>query len=112
MRGACQKSRAGRRFRGKRCRSSLLLRLSALGTTLGPCTDTSSPRLTVRTSGEPAGSGVLSTTLRRSGQVGGRPETPVVAGRIKDEDIALVRERSAIVDVVGAQVGLRNAGGG
>ena len=35
-----------------------------------------------------------------------------MAGRIKDEDIALVRERSAIADVVGAQVGLRNAGGG
>jgi DNA primase len=35
-----------------------------------------------------------------------------VAGRIKDEDIALVRERSGIADVVGAQVGLRNAGGG
>jgi DNA primase len=35
-----------------------------------------------------------------------------VAGRIKDEDIALVRERSAIADVVGAQVALRNAGGG
>jgi DNA primase len=35
-----------------------------------------------------------------------------VAGRIKDEDIALVRERSAIADVVGAMVGLRNAGGG
>jgi DNA primase len=36
----------------------------------------------------------------------------VAAGRIRDEDIALVRERSAIADVVGAQVGLRNAGGG
>ncbi|HEY2833817.1 MAG TPA: DNA primase [Sporichthyaceae bacterium] len=35
-----------------------------------------------------------------------------MAGRIKDEDIALVRERSAIADVVGARVGLRNAGGG
>jgi DNA primase len=35
-----------------------------------------------------------------------------VAGRIKDEDIALVRERSRIEDVIGAQVGLRNAGGG
>ncbi len=35
-----------------------------------------------------------------------------MAGRIKDEDIALVRERSRIEDVIGAQVGLRNAGGG
>ncbi|HEX3826922.1 MAG TPA: DNA primase [Sporichthyaceae bacterium] len=36
----------------------------------------------------------------------------MATGRIRDEDIALVRERSAIADVVGAQVGLRNAGGG
>ena len=35
-----------------------------------------------------------------------------MAGRIKDEDIALVREKSQIADVVGAVVGLRNAGGG
>ncbi|MGQ0625719.1 MAG: DNA primase [Sporichthyaceae bacterium] len=35
-----------------------------------------------------------------------------MAGRIKDEDIAAVRERSRIEDVVGAQVGLRSAGGG
>ncbi len=35
-----------------------------------------------------------------------------MAGRIKDEDIALVRERSRIEDVIGAQVGLRPAGGG
>jgi DNA primase len=35
-----------------------------------------------------------------------------VAGRIKDEDIALVRERSKIEDVIGSQVGLRSAGGG
>ncbi len=35
-----------------------------------------------------------------------------MAGRIKDEDIALVRDRSRIEDVVGASVGLRNAGGG
>ena len=33
-------------------------------------------------------------------------------GRIRDEDIALVRERSAIADVVGERVTLRNAGGG
>ena len=33
-------------------------------------------------------------------------------GRIKQEDIALVRERSPIADVIGDQVQLRNAGGG
>ena len=35
-----------------------------------------------------------------------------MAGRINDEDIAAVRERSRIDDVVGAYVALRNAGGG
>jgi DNA primase len=35
-----------------------------------------------------------------------------VPGRIRDEDIALVRERSPIADVVGERVTLRNAGGG
>jgi DNA primase len=35
-----------------------------------------------------------------------------VAGRIRDEDIALVRERSPIEAVVGEYVQLRNAGGG
>jgi len=35
-----------------------------------------------------------------------------VAGRINDEDIAAVRERSRIDDVVGSYVALRNAGGG
>jgi DNA primase len=35
-----------------------------------------------------------------------------VAGRIRDEDIARVRELSPIADVVGEQVTLRNAGGG
>jgi DNA primase len=35
-----------------------------------------------------------------------------VAGRIRDEDIALVREKSQIGDVIGEQVQLRNAGGG
>jgi DNA primase len=34
-----------------------------------------------------------------------------VAGRIRDEDIALVRERTSIVDVVSERVTLRNAGG-
>ncbi|WP_375474616.1 DNA primase [uncultured Jatrophihabitans sp.] len=35
-----------------------------------------------------------------------------MAGRIRDEDIALVREKSPIADVIGEQVQLRNAGGG
>ncbi|SHN25282.1 DNA primase [Cryptosporangium aurantiacum] len=35
-----------------------------------------------------------------------------MAGRIRDSDIALVRERSAIVDVIGERVTLRPAGGG
>ncbi len=35
-----------------------------------------------------------------------------MAGRIKDEDIALVREKSPIDDVIGEHVQLRNAGGG
>ncbi|MFF5213428.1 DNA primase [Streptosporangium sp. NPDC000396] len=35
-----------------------------------------------------------------------------MAGRISDEDIALVRERSPIADIVGEHIQLRNAGGG
>ena len=35
-----------------------------------------------------------------------------MAGRIRDEDIALVRERTSIVDVISEQVTLRPAGGG
>ncbi|GAB2458473.1 DNA primase [Jatrophihabitans fulvus] len=35
-----------------------------------------------------------------------------MAGRIKDEDIALVREKSPIDEVIGEHVPLRNAGGG
>ena len=35
-----------------------------------------------------------------------------MAGRINEEDIALVRERARIDDVVGSHVALRNAGGG
>src|SRR5690348_17689473 len=35
-----------------------------------------------------------------------------VAGRIRDEDIAVVRERSPIDEVVGEYLQLRNAGGG
>ena len=38
--------------------------------------------------------------------------THTVAGRINDEDIAAVRERARIDDVVGSYVMLRNAGGG
>ena len=34
-----------------------------------------------------------------------------MAGRIRDEDIALIRERTSIVDVVSERVTLRNAGG-
>ncbi|MBV1856117.1 DNA primase [Catellatospora tritici] len=36
----------------------------------------------------------------------------MAGGRVRDEDIALVRERSSIVDVAGEQVTLKNAGGG
>src|SRR5215216_7454933 len=35
-----------------------------------------------------------------------------MAGRIRDEDIALVRERTSIVDVISEQVTLKPAGGG
>ncbi|HSF26055.1 MAG TPA: CHC2 zinc finger domain-containing protein, partial [Actinomycetes bacterium] len=35
-----------------------------------------------------------------------------MAGRIKDEDVALVKERVNIADVVAEHVTLRNAGGG
>ena len=35
-----------------------------------------------------------------------------MAGRIRDEDIALVREKSPIADVIGEHVQLRNSGGG
>ena len=35
-----------------------------------------------------------------------------MAGRIKDEDVALVRERASIAEVVSEHVALRNAGGG
>jgi DNA primase len=35
-----------------------------------------------------------------------------VAGRVKDEDIALVRDRTSIVDVISETVTLRSAGGG
>ena len=35
-----------------------------------------------------------------------------MAGRIRDEDIALVRERTSIVDVISEHVTLKSAGGG
>ncbi|MGH3156941.1 MAG: CHC2 zinc finger domain-containing protein, partial [Streptosporangiaceae bacterium] len=35
-----------------------------------------------------------------------------MAGRIRDEDVATVRERSPIADVVGEYLQLRNAAGG
>ena len=35
-----------------------------------------------------------------------------VAGRVKDEDIALVRDRTSIADIIGESVTLRSAGGG
>ena len=35
-----------------------------------------------------------------------------MAGRIRDEDIAMVREQSPIADVIGEYLQLRNAGGG
>jgi DNA primase len=40
------------------------------------------------------------------------PRLRLVAGRIRDEDIAAVREKSPIADVIGEHVQLRNAGGG
>ena len=39
-------------------------------------------------------------------------EVAVMAGRIRDEDIALVRERTAIADVISEVVTLKSAGGG
>ncbi|GLW21383.1 DNA primase [Microbispora amethystogenes] len=48
----------------------------------------------------------LSEASTRLASVAGR------SGRISDEDIALVRERSPIADVVGEHIQLRNAGGG
>jgi DNA primase len=40
------------------------------------------------------------------------PRLAGVPGRVRDEDVALVREQSAIADVIGEYVQLRNAGGG
>src|SRR5262249_53914552 len=48
-----------------------------------------------------------------SSMSGARLGLPLVAGgRIRDEDIALVRERSSIVDIASEQVTLKPAGGG
>src|SRR4051812_28064490 len=44
--------------------------------------------------------------------VGARREGQGMAGRIRDEDIALVRERTSIVDVISERVTLRSAGTG
>ncbi|GAB3137384.1 DNA primase [Microbispora hainanensis] len=52
------------------------------------------------------GASGLSGAGSRLASVAGR------SGRISDEDIALVRERSPIADVVGEHIQLRNAGGG
>ena len=46
------------------------------------------------------------------GDFADRPRLGLVPGRIRDEDIALVREKSPIADVIGEHVQLRNAGGG
>ncbi|GIH47511.1 DNA primase [Microbispora rosea subsp. rosea] len=59
----------------------------------------------------------MSSTIRgeASGLSGAGSRLASVAGRsgrISDEDIALVRERSPIADVVGEHIQLRNAGGG
>src|SRR5689334_15726544 len=41
-----------------------------------------------------------------------RPRLDGMPGRIHDEDVAAVRDRSAIAEVIGEYVQLRNAGGG
>ncbi len=67
----------------------------------------------------PAGIGrhapVSRPDCRRAGldsRRGGRERRWMMAGRIRDEDIAAVRERSPIDEVVGEYLQLRNAGGG
>src|SRR3984885_14455842 len=57
---------------------------------------------------QPSGAGARLTATGSSGEQRRVP----VAGRIRDEDIALVREKSAIDEVVGEYLQLRNAGGG
>src|SRR5215475_9273771 len=48
----------------------------------------------------------------RAGWSGHETEADGVAGKIRDEDIALVRERTSIVDVISERVTLKSAGGG
>ena len=50
------------------------------------------------------------TRLAATGELGNQGVR--VAGRIRDEDIALVREQSPIAEVIGEYLQLRNAGGG
>ena len=59
----------------------------------------------------PRGRAGRGTRLARDGQDEGA-EGADVPGRIRDEDIALVRERSAVDEVIGEHLQLRNAGGG
>src|ERR1051326_2268982 len=54
----------------------------------------------------------MSAAGTRLAASGCRTRRGTVAGRIRDEDIALVRERSPIDEVVGEYLQLRNAGGG
>src|SRR5581483_10892188 len=54
----------------------------------------------------------MSAAGTRLAPTGCRTRRWTVAGRIRDEDIALVRERSPIEDVVGEYLQLKNAGGG
>ncbi len=57
---------------------------------------------------------VFQTSPARPGQARRRPARRLrnVAGRIREEDIAEVREKARIDDVVSSYVTLRNAGGG
>src|ERR1700756_4569019 len=54
----------------------------------------------------------MSVARTRLAPSGCRRRRWTVAGRIRDEDIAAVRERSPIDEVVGEYLQLRNAGGG
>ena len=57
----------------------------------------------------PCGGGVVETRRRRWARA---RRLPVVAGRIRDDDIAEVREKARIDDVVSQYVTLKRAGGG
>src|SRR5579864_9815889 len=54
----------------------------------------------------------MSVAKTRLAPSGCRRRRWTVAGRIRDEDIAAIRERSPIDEVVGEYLQLRNAGGG